>query len=478
MQVSQVFMNFALATLGLASGCKGPSGLPDLGGIYNRAASYHGPDRNPIIVIPGILGSNLRDAETGRQVWGAFQGNYANPSTPDGRRLIALPMKEGVPLRELRDGVRSDGALGHLKIELLGLPFEAEAYAHVLKTLGVGGYRDESLGLTGAIDYGDDHYTCFQFDYDWRRDNVENARRLHEFILQKRLYVQKEIEKRYGVKDKDVKFDIIAHSMGGLVARYYLRYGAADLPVDGSLLPITWAGRKHVDRMVLVGTPNAGSAHALTQLVEGIQFASVLPRYSAAILCTFPSIFQLLPRTRHQPVIEASDPSMAIAEDLFDVALWERMKWGLVNPDEDAVLKDLLPESSDPVARRRIARDHLYKSLKRARQFHAALDSLDDSVPGGPVVSLIAGDAVPTTAVLALNRETGKLTEAVTAPGDGTVVRTSALLDERVGGKWSPTLRSPIRWHHVTFLFTDHLGLTRDPGFTDNVLYALLEEPR
>jgi hypothetical protein len=28
------------------------------------------------------------------------------------------------------------------------------------------------------------------------------------------------------------------------------------------------------------------------------------------------------------------------------------------------------------------------------------------------------------------------------------------------------------------FLFSDHLGLTKDPAFTDNVLYLLLEDPR
>lgn len=28
------------------------------------------------------------------------------------------------------------------------------------------------------------------------------------------------------------------------------------------------------------------------------------------------------------------------------------------------------------------------------------------------------------------------------------------------------------------FLFTDHLGLTRDPAFTDNVLFLLLEDRR
>ena len=95
-------------------------------------------------------------------------------------------------------------------------------------------------GQAGAIDYGEDHYTCFQFDYDWRRDIVESAQRLHAFVLKKRRYVQEEIRKRFIVSDADVRFDLVAHSMGGLVARYYLRYGAADLPADGSLPPLTW----------------------------------------------------------------------------------------------------------------------------------------------------------------------------------------------------------------------------------------------
>jgi len=62
-------------------------------------------------------------------------------------------------------------------------------------------------------------------------------------------------------------------------------------------------------------------------------------------------------------------------------------------------------------------------------------------------------------------------------PGDGTVTRSSALMDERVGGIWTPYLKSPIKWSSVMFLFSDHLGLTKDPTFSDNVLYILLEQP-
>ena len=58
------------------------------------------------------------------------------------------------------------------------------------------------------------------------------------------------------------------------------------------------------------------------------------------------------------------------------------------------------------------------------------------------------------------------------------MTRASALMDERIGGTWSPRLRTPIVWSGVYFLFTDHLGLTKDPAFTDNVLFILLEAPR
>jgi hypothetical protein len=116
---------------------------------------------------------------------------------------------------------------------VIGLPLKLRAYMEILSALGVGGYRDESFGLAGAIDYGDDHFTCFQFDYDWRRDNVENAQRLKQFIDDKRDYVQAEIRSRYGI-EQEIHFDVVAHSMGGLLLRYFLRYGDADLPADGS----------------------------------------------------------------------------------------------------------------------------------------------------------------------------------------------------------------------------------------------------
>ena len=90
---------------------------------------------------------------------------------------------------------------------------------------------------------------------------------------------------------------------------------------------------------------------------------------------------------------------------------------------------------------------------------------------------VLAGDSEPTAAVLAVETERGKLWVHDDGPGDGTVLRTSALMDERVGREWTARLQTPVAWTSVRFLFNDHLGMTKDPGFTDNVLYLLLEAP-
>lgn len=460
----------------LVGGCAATIMPPDLGGLYSRAAASGDVDRNPVIVIPGILGSRLVDGESGRVVWGAFGGGYANPQTPDGARLVALPMRSDAALHESRDEVQPSGVLDRVRLDLLGLPIELQAYTNILATLGAGGYRDELLGRSGAVRYGDQHFTCFQFDYDWRRDNVENAGRLHEFIVERRDYLRSIYRNKFNRADADVKFDIVAHSMGGLVARYFLRYGDADLPADGSAPPITWAGATFVERVVLVGTPNAGSIHALDELVNGAQIAGVLPRYDAAIVGTMPSVYQLLPRARHGCVVDASD-NKSIIGDLFNPVLWERLNWGLASPQADRWLRELLPAVIEPDARRRIALEHQRKCLERAAQFAAALDAPAEP-PAGIELYLFAGDAVPTDAVASVNASTGEIRMIRRQPGDGTVLRSSALMDERLALGWSRKIVSPIRWTGVTFLFEDHLGLTRSPIFADNVLYLLLEGQR
>lgn len=446
--------------------------------IYERSAQYHMPDRNPVIVIPGILGSKLIDHDSRRTVWGAFDPESVDPTTPEGARLISLPVEGNRPLSELRDGVEPNGVLDKVHVNLFGIPLDIRAYIGILTTLGAGGYRDEALGLH-AIDYGDDHFTCFQFDYDWRRDNVENAKRLKQFIEAKRAYVQQAYKTRYGIDNASVKFDIVAHSMGGLVARYFLMYGDADLPAQSRDAVVTWAGADYVDRLILVGPPNAGSINALTQLIEGFDVGRpILPYYQSALLGTFPALYELLPRPRHGAIVWGGDESGS-ALNLYDPALWERYEWGLASREGRNVefLRSVLPHAGDDEERRRIAMALQTTILRRTQAFHEAMDQ-PARLPPGVDVFLVAGDAVETPRRASVDRKTGQFKVIEYGAGDGTVLRSSALLDERIGGKWRPGLVSPIDWSSVLFLFSDHLGLTQDEAFADNVLYWLLEDPR
>ncbi len=431
------------------------------------------PHRNPVIVIPGLLGSKLVDQHTGDRVWGTFGLGQVDPNTPTGARHFALPMAKGKRLSELRDHVKSDGALDRVVVNFLRIPLELNAYYNILQTLGVGGFRDEQLSVAGAIDYGEGHYTCFQFAYDWRRDIVESARELDRFIKTREQYVQMEIEKRFGIKKAKVKFDLVAHSMGGLVARYYLRYGTADLPEDGSLPKLTWAGAEHVDHLVVIGTPNAGAMTSLEDLIHGASVDLLFSCYPAAVLSTMPSMYQLLPRARHFPLLQADGKPVP---DFFDPELWIYQQWELADPKQDPVLRQLLPDVDSLEERREVALDHLDKALRRARQFPAAMD-----VPARPPESLklllIAGDAeqMKSTAKIV----PGKGIKIIkTGPGDGTVLRSSTLMDERVSDHLNQRLVSPIHWDQGNFIFSDHLGLTKNPAFTDNVLFFLLESPR
>ncbi len=464
-----------LAMVVFAPGCVAQKPNASLAAIYNPLAQRPDYERNPVIVIPGVLGSRLVDDETGKTVWGKYDKIRFRRRQSDDLPAVSLPMRQGVPLSQLRDRVRSDGTLAYLELSVFGIPVELQAYNQILQTLGVGGYRDSSHPRADEFNYGEEHFTCFQFDYDWRRDVAENAALLDKFIAEKREYIRREYASRYGITDAEIKFDIVAHSLGGLLSRYYLRYGSQQLPEDGSLPALDWAGAASVERLVMIGTPNAGSVFAIRDLVNGHQLSRVLPYYPPAALGTMPSIYQMLPRPRHQTLVDAQDPDQAY--DFYDPELWRQMKWGLADPDQDAVLQELLPDVAERESRECIALDHQRKCLLKAKQLHQALD-IPAAPPPGVTLHLYAGDAIATPAVMSVDTQTGKLEVAKSVPGDDTTTRHSALMSDQPVEAVSTRPASPIHWTSVMFLHTSHRKLTSDPVFTDNVLALLLQSPR
>ena len=138
-------------------------------------------------------------------------------------------MKMGVPLDQLHSTSQTAGSLAEVKGKFAGIPIRKRVYGDVLGALGVSGYADAAIGRTADMPLyeGEGPATAFEFDYDWRRSLDESAIRFHHFIRQTTRFLRTQ-----GGSDRRIRFDVVAHSMGGLLLRYYLQYGSQLLPYE------------------------------------------------------------------------------------------------------------------------------------------------------------------------------------------------------------------------------------------------------
>jgi pimeloyl-ACP methyl ester carboxylesterase len=437
-----------------------------IGPIEKKSMEYQGPLRNPIIVVHGFLGANLVNARTGVNVWGEFKGQDVLNLSEERMRSLALPMRPGVGLNDLSDDVLPDGLLDTVKVKFFNFTYKQQAYVNLMNILKEGGYHPEGAPPEGGKNYA----TLFGFAYDWRRDLQWNAAKLHAFILEKREYMRDQYEIMYGIKDYDVRFDLMAHSMGGLVSRYFLMYGTADLPPDNVEPVVTWAGAEHVNRVFLLGTPNAGYVDTLLELRNGTE----IPPCPAALLGTWPAYYQMLPVPSRRSVVYSDAPEKAL--DLFDIDVWRKMKWGLADPNQADTLAMLMPDVASKSERFETAVEHLDKCLKRAKRFIEVM-GVKAVPPENLGMYLVLGNAVKTTRRLLANPSTGALKILDYAPGDGKVTKSSALFDERDGQTWTPFFHGPIKWDNIIQLRAAHMGITVDPAFKDNILFFLTTLP-
>ncbi|OGV48089.1 MAG: hypothetical protein A2X49_12820 [Lentisphaerae bacterium GWF2_52_8] len=481
MKNQAVYFTFILITfLQVSCSSTDPSvGSYDSIAIYNRplystlakkSMAYEGVERNPVIIIHGFLGAKLQNTKTGQLIWGEFTGmDLLKGFSNDQLKGISIPMAIGKPLKDLKNDIRPVSILNSVDIRILGMHYNMEAYDKMLEIIANSGYVPEDKPLPE----GKNFFSLFVFYYDWRRDLPENAARLHEFIMQKRAYMQEQYKRCYGLPDYDVQFDIVAHSMGGLLSRYYLQYGNQDMPEDGSLPVLGWQGSKYIDKLIIVATPNAGYLDTFVELQKGLQLSPQAPVYPPGVIGTFPTYYQMLPLVSTRSVIYKDDPTRT-AIDIFDPEVWKKFQWGLADPKQDEALKIILPNAKTPEERHAIAVDHLEKCLKRAKQFTDAM-KVEAAPPDDVALYLFLGDAVPTRRTLEVDRNTGAFKVTAYEAGDGKVLASSARMDDREGGEWKPFADSPIKWQVVIHIFAAHMGITKSQEFADNVSYYLLE---
>ncbi|MGP1271719.1 MAG: esterase/lipase family protein [Phycisphaerales bacterium] len=462
--------NLKARVAGAAAGLAHPS----LTHLYGQAASQDASTRNPVIVLPGIMGSSIVAPGTDRVLWGGPERTaFADPRDAEQLRQVAHPLALGRPLHEATDETRITGSVYRLRAKLFGLPLSVQAYGPILAMLGVGGFlNEEKRGKSLSDHYGQRSVaTSFEFSYDWRRSIAENAARLGRFIEQVREFAA--YDAGLGGKD-EVKVDIVAHSMGGLLVRYFLAYGVRDLHEIGDAPEPDWSGAEAIEHAIIVGTPNAGSMLAMEKLLGGLPASPATPAYPPAVLCTMPSIYQLLPRVRHEPFVEADGETPI--EDFMSVDAWERRGWGLLSEASDEVIALMYPELGARSKRRDAAYEHTALALDAAFRLHRALD-LPRRAPDTVVQHLFAGDGVMTPARASIDTS-GRVQPVRYDYGDGTVLRSSAIMDERGWRRREPRVLTPIDWDNITFVPADHMMLTRHPTFVNNALYTLLEKPR
>jgi len=430
---------------------------PPLGPLYRPTRGHLG--QPPLVVIPGAFGSRLRDRRTGRELW-----PRSNPS------LLVSNYRE---LEMTIDETRLEPVAGDVEAyavfeEGLGRDF----YGQVLRTLErAGGYSPCTDGERPRPD----RRSYYVYPYDFRLENVVAVQGLHQLIERIRL----------ACGDPRLQVDVLAHSNGGLLARYYARYGTASLPDEGPLRP-THAGAPAIRRLLLVGTPNLGTIQPVLSHLRGEEVG--LGHIPQEVMASCPGATQMMPHPALPWLVDLAGREQRV--DLYDIATWRERRWSIFDP---RVAERTIAQHGGGSAGRRhleVLREFHALQLRRGRRFMEAL-----AVPGGPDdvrPFVFGGDCELTLARLVEEEADGRILarerirdiagprpgvdyEALMyEPGDSVVTRAS-LLGRRTLNVAAPRSEiESLRIAHSVFLCEHHQQLTGNPSFQDNLLNVLL----
>ncbi|MDH3300419.1 MAG: hypothetical protein OES24_07925 [Acidimicrobiia bacterium] len=344
------------------------------------------PLRDLVVVLPGIMGSVL-EGPGGTALW--------DPGYGMARRLFGHRKW----VRELTiTGLDDPGDTSHLNgVRPVSL-VESKAIVPGIKRIG--GYSELHQALDNTFDLveGDQHDPArrrgnvppnyFRFAYDWRRDNRASAMQLKELID-----VALPAWRQYR-SDPNAKVILVAHSMGGMVARWYLE--GVDPNTNDRL-----EGWRNVRDLYTFGTPYRGSLNALQYCVEGFKVSFV--DFSEA-LRGFTSVHQLLPRFP------------AILDKRSGSGQW-------IRPSEARHVGSL------DAAKAEEARSGFHEVIDGGVLAHRDTDGYDDRMVS-PIIGFghdTDNSAVLTTGGLELRAEPAVNTPAAWQRGDGTVPYVSAV---------------------------------------------------
>lgn len=444
----------SLPVLLLAACVSAPPDRPDLARLYE--ADTHDPRQPPVILIHGLMGSTLVDAGTGKEYWPGGLGALAFSTYKD---LAQLRNAEAAGLR-LVPG------------DLFYKAGRTDFYRGLTDALEqVGRFRRATPGE--PVRGEDDRRRYYVLLYDWRKENLEAVRQLHALIDQ--------VRRDYG--DPDLPVDIVAHSNGGLIASYYLRYGPRD--VLGAPVFTPWGqGAHRIRRMVLLGTPSLGAVTSLERLQQGFKIA--LRTVPVEVLATFATPFETLPHPDSQVVFDTA--GQPVAFNVYDPDAWRVRRWSVFSPEVEARVLASAPDRRTGELQMAELQAAFVRHLRRAEQFQRAL-----SVPvrsNGVEVAAFGGDCTLTPARAVLDRTVAgerlvirpdevqarvdgvDYERLLLAPGDMLVTRDSQLGRGLRDADGLPAPAFPIT--QSFFLCERHDQLSVNEYFQNNLLNFLL----
>lgn len=390
-------------------------------------------DPAPLVFVPGLGGSQLLRPD-GSEAW-------LNIGNTIGHHDLRLPGT--LPFPQGRDDLHPGLLIG--TDAMLPRAFGFTEYADVLELLDAAGFEP---GVGPGARYA-------VFSYDWRRDLVESAR--HLALRLEGLAA--------AMQDKDARFHLVGHSMGGLVVRYYLRHGGAE-PRPGTA--VRWAGARRIASVIQVATPNSGSIGALASIVEGERVGFSHTTLAAPVVQRMPSAYQLLPPAGTRALVDPA--GHLLDDDLLDPGTWQKYGWGPFAPDARGAAS--------------AEREFVKAALERARAFHDAL-SRPASTPCPVPVYVVGGDCLLTSARAVagegpagtpprLDARTRAEQDLLFEPGDGRVTRASLLGSHLPGATTHAADSGYAETTRVFFGAADHHGHYADAACQSLLLRLLL----
>jgi hypothetical protein len=224
-----------------------------------------------LVLLPGITGSILQ--KNGNTIWGpvpqSIIGYIESLFSPSGGwSFDDLRVVDDDPtVDDLRDGIQATALVPYTLIPGLDC---FDGYTGLTRQL----YGTFDLTRGDATGEGGPPANYFEFPYDWRRDNRVSARRLKSLI-------DRELPRWRKLRDyPDAKAILIGHSMGGLVARYYVE---------------CMGGFENTRAIITFGTPHRGSVQAIDYLVNGYRKLGLRISTFTELMRSFRSVYQLLP---------------------------------------------------------------------------------------------------------------------------------------------------------------------------------------